>query len=149
HDQYKLMYRALRDGEINGLMKEMRDLNGGGMMPKREVVEGFIKKMDALNTKVAALDNQMFDAWQPLLTEGQAAMPPRIRQARQRQRYNSQQMMTVNGERSVDLSEIMFKLDLTAEQRQNTDATLAVYESKLTTSLSKLYEANSKMMLSM
>src|SRR5689334_22022010 len=42
HEQYKREFRALREGEIADFLKSMRDLNGTGMMPKRDVVEKFL-----------------------------------------------------------------------------------------------------------
>src|SRR5688500_14558642 len=75
HDQYKQEFRALRQGEIATFLKEMRSLQGN-VMPKRDVMETFMKKMDLLNGRVATLDSRMFDQMQTILTDEQMAMMP-------------------------------------------------------------------------
>lgn len=145
HDQYKQEFRALRQGEIAAFLKEMRSFESN-IMPKREVMEAFMKKMDMLNGRIATLDGRLFDHLQTILTDEQMAMMPRVRMARQRARYADNQMMWMTG-RSVDLSEIVRPLDLTPEQQQALDPILSQYEGKLTSSMSKLYDATTGMMM--
>jgi hypothetical protein len=148
HDQYKQDFRALRQGEIATFLKEMRSLQGN-VMPKRDVMETFMKKMDLLNGRIATLDSRMFDQMQTILTDEQMAMMPRVRMARQRARYADNQMMWMTGNRAVDLSEVVAKLQLTDEQMQMNDPTLNQYEGRLTSSMTKLYDATTGMMMKM
>ena len=149
HDQYKQEFRSLREGEIAEFLKEMRSMQGGMVMPKRQVIETFLKKLDHLNNKIAALDNRMFDQMQSTLTEDQMAMMPRVRMARQRTRYTSNQMMWMTGNRAVDLSEVLQDIEVTPERLQTIDPMMGQYEGKLTSSLDKLNEASTTMMLRM
>lgn len=148
HDQYKQEFRALRQGEIANFLKDMRAVSGSNL-PKRETLEAFLKKMDLLTGKIAAMDNRMFDQMQAVMTEDQLAQMPRVRMARQRARYTSNQMMMISGRIPVDLSEIFFELDALAEQQQAVDPVLSPYESKLTSALSKLHDATSNTIMKM
>jgi hypothetical protein len=150
HEQYKREFRALREGEIADFLKSMRDLNGAGTMPKRDVVEKFLKKMESLSRKIEQVDDSLLDQMQTVLTPEQLALMPRVRQARQRDRYMSQQMMAFGGQgTNVDLSQMLYEMDLTAADRTAVDPTMTGYEAKLTQLMGKLYESASKMMMEM
>lgn len=150
HEQYKREFRALREGEIADFLKSMRDLNGAGMMPKRDVVEKFLKKMELLNRKIGQVDDRLFDQMQTVLTPEQLAMMPRVRQVRQRDRYMAQQMMAFGGQgTNVDLSQMLYEMDLAAADRVAVDPAMIGYEGKLTQLMGKLYESATKMMMDM
>jgi len=146
HDQYKQDFRALRKGEIADFLKEMRSMQGN-VVPKRDVVQGFFKKMELLSAKIATLDNRLFDQMQTVLTDEQMAMMPRVRLARQRARFAGNQMMWMGGSRPVDLSEFTDKLELNAELFAQVDPMFSQYETKLTSAMGKLYEASTSVML--
>jgi hypothetical protein len=148
HDQYKRDFRALRQGEIAEFLKDMRAIQGS-VMPRRDVMESFMKRMDLLNGRIATLDSRLFDQLQAILTDEQMAMMPRARMARQRARYAANQMMWMTGNRAVDLSEIVMGMDLSADQKQILDSTLSGYEGRLTSSMAKLYDATSNMIIKM
>lgn len=149
HDQYKQEFRALREGDIAAFLKDMHELQGGGMMPKREVVETFVKKMDVLNGKIVAIDSRYFDQLQAVLTPDQQVMVSRVRQARQRTRYGASEIMMMSGNRPVDLSEILLDLELGPDQLQLADPLMGQYETKLTTSMGKLYDLSINMIIDM
>lgn len=149
HDGYKQEFRALRDGDIASFMNDMRALQGAGM-PRRKETEAFMKKMDDLNEKIASVDNRLFDGLLPVLTDEQGALLPRIRMARERARYEDQQMMTgMFGQRPTDLSLIFRALDLPADVYGPADAVMASYETRLTSELGKLHGSVSRMVLDM
>lgn len=112
HDEYKRDFRTLREGEIATFLDEMRSMQSIGGMPKRETMEAFFKRMEQLEAKIKRRDNRLFDRLQTLLTEEQSAMLPRVRLARERQRYRSQQMMAMMtmGRPMVDLSKTFLEL---------------------------------------
>ncbi len=143
HDQYKREFRMLRDGEISTFLKDMRKLQGNGMMPSRDTMEEFLDRMDKLFKKIELLDNRLFDQLQSILTDEQLAIMPRVRKARQRNRYGEPQMMAFAGARPADISELILDLDLTAEEQAAVDPIAITYESRLTTQMEKLYEATS------
>lgn len=145
HDEYKREFRALREGEIAQFMKDMHALQGSGAMPERDAINSFLKKMDHLSNRIAAIDNRMLDQMQPLLTDEQLALMPRIKLARQRERYRGQQVMMMSGSPLVDLSELMLEIQPTPEAAQAADAVLGPYESKLTTGMSRQMTATTHM----
>ena len=146
HDQYKQDFRALRQGEIAAFMKDMMAMQGN-VMPKREVMESFMKRMDLLQGRIATLDSRLFDQLQTILTDEQMAMMGRVRLARQRARYSANQMMWMTGNRAADLSEIVLGMEIPAEHAAAIDSTLSGYEGRLTSSMAKLYDATSNMIM--
>jgi len=149
HDQYKIQFRALREGDIARFMEEGKEL-GGGMMPQREQVEEMFDKLEQLQTRIRALDERFFTQVQPLLTEAQAAMLPRVRLMRERDRCLTQQMMLMAiGRQFVDVSDIFFSLDLSPDVFAAADPSIALYERRLTAHLRKLSEAGRRMFLDM
>jgi hypothetical protein len=148
HDQYKAEFKTLRDGEIAAFLKELRTMQGN-TMPKREQIKQFVDKMSRLNAKIASIDGRLFDQLQTILTPDQQSKLPRVRQARQRARYSASQMMMMSGAPIVDLSGIMHDLHLPPDQVIAADPVLSQYETKLTSSMGKLYESSGNMFLDM
>src|SRR6185503_5570930 len=148
HDEYKNQFRALREGEITQLMKDMRSMDMG--VPQRKQAEAFLKKMDELNDKIAAVDSRLFDSLMPTLTEAQNALLPRVRMARERARYGDQQMMMgMFGMPPVDVSEIFHDMEVPAEVFEAADAAMASYEARITSEMGKLRDSISHIALDM
>ena len=147
HDQYKREFRELRETEIADFMKSMMNMQGG--MPTRQTVEEMIDRMTKIRKQIELVDSRLFDRMQPMLIDEQLIMLPRVRLARERTRLASQQMMWLAGGAPPDLSAMVFELDLTPEQMQVIDPTLAGYESRLTATMVKMQDATSKMFLAM
>ncbi len=147
HDQYKREFRELRETEIADFMKSMMSMQGG--MPARQAVEEMIDRMTKIRKQIELVDSRLFDRMQPILTDEQLVMLPRVRLVRERTRLASQQMMWMGGGAPPDLSAMVFELDLTPEQMQAIDPTLAGYESRLTATMAKMQDASSKMFLAM
>jgi hypothetical protein len=139
HDEYKRQFRVLRDGEIAAFLKEQQSAQGG--IPRREVVEAALEDLDRLRTKIKALDERLFDRLLPILTDGQQSLVPRIRMARERQRYENPQVAAIFGRGEVDLSEIFLDLDLPPAAIEAADPMIAQYERRLTTLMRKQAKA--------
>jgi len=139
HDEYKRQFRVLRDGEIAAFLNQQQSTQGG--IPKREVVDAALEDLDRLRTKIKALDERFFDRLLPILTEGQQAIVPRIRMARERQRYENPQAAAMFGRGEVDLSEVFLDLDLPPAAIEAADPMIAQYERRLTTLMGKQAKA--------
>ena len=148
HDQYKQEFRALREGEIAEFLEKMREMDGG-TLPQRKAIEDFLKQMNVLSNKIAALDNRFLDQLPPSLTEQQVTMMPRVRMARQRGRMENMQIMWMGGERPLDISVIAFGMELSEADRTAADPMLAQYETRLTSEMEKLYEHSQKTIMGM
>jgi len=139
HDEYKRQFRVLRDGEIAAFLEEQQSAQGG--IPKREAVDAALEDLDRLRTKIKAMDERFFDRLLPILAEGQQAVVPRIRMARERQRYENPQVAAMFGRGEVDLSEIFLDLDLPPAAIEAADPMIAQYERRLTTLMGKQAKA--------
>ncbi len=144
HDHYKNEFRALRETEIAEFLKTMRQMDEGDLMPQRKRLEEFMRQMDVLIRKISTLDNRLFDEIQPVLTEEQLAMMPRVRLARQRNRYDKMQVVWMGGERPVDISEIVAGMDFSDADRAVASDLLGPYESRLTADMEKMYQGSTK-----
>src|SRR5262249_9120391 len=72
------------------------------------------------------------------------------RQARERSRFMAQQMLAMGGQNvNIDLSEILYDMDLSDADRQATDGAMTSYENRLTMLLGKLYKSVTGMMMDM
>ena len=149
HDEYKKEFRRLRDNEIDDFLKSMHSMQSVGMMPDRARVEAFFKKMQRLQGRIKTLDDRLFDQLLPILNEEQLPMLSRVRLARQRQRYTSQQMMPMMGRRPVDLSEVFLETDLPAGVSGDADQVIAAYERHLTTAMRRASDAAGRVNLDM
>jgi hypothetical protein len=145
HDQYKKEFRSLREGEIAAFIKQMEEMEGSASgMPTRKQVESFLKRMQDLNRRIAAIDNALFDQFPTLLTEEQVSMLQRVKQARQRARLSGQRMLWMIGQAPPDLSQIVFDLELSAGDRAAAEPVLAPYESRLTADFTRLSDESTR-----
>ena len=149
HDEYKTAFRKLRKNEIDDFLKEMRASQNTGMMPKRDVIEAMLKKMQRLEARIKSLDDRLFDQLLPTLREEQLPWLDRVRLTRARQRYKSQQMMAMAGGPAVDLSEAFYAVDLPPEVMADADQVIAGYERHLTTAMKRASQATGRMYLDM
>ncbi|MCP3904502.1 MAG: hypothetical protein GY715_12815 [Planctomycetes bacterium] len=147
HDRYKDDFRALRDGEIARFLKETRSMQSAGMMPERKALQEMFDGMEKLQTKIRSLDDRLFDQLQPMLTDDQSSMLPRVRLQRERHRYEGQQMMWFMGRPPTDISTILPDLDLEGEVFEVVDATMSSYERRLTSEVRKLSKSSQRMFL--
>jgi len=149
HDEYKIAFRKLRENEIDDFLKEMRSSQNMGMMPKRDVIEAMLKKMQRLEARIKSLDDRLFDQLLPTLREEQLPWLDRVRLTRARQRYQSQQMMAMAGGPAVDLSEAFHAIDLPPESLADADQVIAGYERQLTAAMKRSSQATGRMYLDM
>lgn len=148
HDEYHKEFRELRDGEIQQFLVQMRNLQGSGM-PSRATVESFFKEMDRLTGRIASLDDRLLNRVQTVLTEEQMGRIHRVRLARERARFTSQQMtgMAFMGSPLVDLSEMVIDIEMSPEERLAIDALMESYESRLTNRMNAIYRSTTTMFL--
>lgn len=146
HDQYKEEFRALREGDIEKFLADARGLQRGGfaaLFRDQKAIQQALKDYETLLNKVRAHDNRLFDAMLSVLTEEQSTLLPRVRQARDRVRYQSglgMLMRFMNPAARVDLTEIALDLDLSAQQAQDLDPLFVSYESGLTSAAKRLHD---------
>lgn len=148
HDEYHKEFRELRDGEIQQFLVQMRSLQGS-VMPSRATIETFFKEMDRLTGRIASLDDRLLNRVQTVLTEEQMGRIHRVRLARERARFSSQQLtgMAFMGSPLVDLSEMVIDIEMSPEERLAIDALMESYESRLTNRLNAIYRSTTTMFL--
>lgn len=147
HEQYKADFKRLREGDIEKFMVKMQSFTPG-RMPQRKQFEDFIDARKQVMDRVESIDNTLFNNLQPLLAEHQLVLLPRVKMARDRERYSMRQMMPMMGG-DVDLSIMVAELDLGAEDRQRIDPILQGYEVRLTRGIKELHDLNQRLWLDM
>ncbi len=147
HDEYRAEFKVLREGEIEEFVNGMRGMQG--MMPERKQFQDFMRKWERVYGRVTQVDDRLFSRMQELLTDEQMHMLPRIRMARERQRYTSMQGMMMMGSQAVDLSEIANELDMAPAERHAIDPALALYEKRLTDGMADMHKSANRMFIDM
>lgn len=158
HDQYKADFSQLRDGDIETFLNESRNMGGGrgggmggmggmGMIFNidRKQLQKTIRDFEEVLSKIKTVDNQLFDQVQTVLTEEQVALLQGVRQARERVRYRSgavQMTIFTNPATQVDVSEIVYDMDLSPQEKQDAGPIVSQYESSLTSAMRKLHEGS-------
>ncbi|MCP3905794.1 MAG: hypothetical protein GY715_19375 [Planctomycetes bacterium] len=145
HDEYRRGFRELREGEIATFLKDQQAVQGG--IPQRDVVEEILERFERIHTKIALLDDGLFDELVPMLSERQLSVVPRLRLQRERDRYQALAAQAALGRRIVGLSGQFRELDLTPEEFEIADATMAGYERRLTSILRKMSKSVMRMQL--
>ena len=143
HNTYRAEFARLRDGEIEAYLQTHGGFGGFSINFDRAAVKEETDELKKLLGKIRAVDRRFFEQMQPLLAEEQLLRLPRIRQAREVQRYRMGLPFlggVTNPSASVDLSTIVEDLDFTPEQRQAIDAVLATYERQLVAAARALHE---------
>lgn len=130
HDAYREQFRAFREGEIDQFIEESQ--NTGAMMPGSEGWEQMKRQRDRIFSRIAAMDDLLFAAIEPILTDEQRALLPRVRMARKRARMLPTASMFVMHNTAADLSELVLEADLTLSERERIDPLLLNYEQRLT-----------------
>ncbi len=149
HDDYKLRFRALREGEIEQFLGAMRGMQEGGMMPRREVVDAFMDKMQRLQDRIRGLDDSFFSELEGLLDDSQRPGVEHLRLARARQRCRAEMSMGMVQGPTLDISRIYWDLDLPADAHANADPMVASYERQLTRRMLAMHEASGNAMRNM
>jgi len=151
HDQYRSDFRQLREGEIERLMSQMRDLQGARTgMPPKEDLEAFVEGMERVSVLIRDVDERFFAQVQVLLDADQQRRLARVRLARERDRLAGQEQFAMMlGGRPADLVEVTESIELSAAARERIDPILAGYESELTTLYREFSKASTRMYLDM
>ena len=152
HAQYKEQFKVVRDGEIEAFMKESRQMSGMGRMPTRDDAEKLFQDSRRILRRIESLDDSFFNQVASVLTEQQAPTLPRLRLARERDRYRSQITSFVgmmNPAANVDLSAMFNDLKLSPEQFEVTDPIVMSYEQRYTKATRDMQEQALTAMLEM
>ncbi|MHC4948287.1 MAG: hypothetical protein ACYTG1_08500 [Planctomycetota bacterium] len=136
HDEYLAEFRVLRDGEIETFMSSAEAIRRGfGFLSDRKTIEDAVREYRRLLGRIERLDERLLDAVQTVLTDGQAAWLPRIRDARRRTRWDSgmaRMAASVNPAAHVELGDLLEEARLTGAERDAVDPLLLAYEPQLT-----------------
>jgi hypothetical protein len=143
HDDYRRRFRELREGEIASFLSDQQAMQGG--IPQRGKVDEILERFERIHTKIALLDNGLFDEIVPMLSDRQQSIIPRLRLLRERDRHATLAQQASFGRRSVDLSGLFLKLDLSPEDFAIADTTMASYERRLTSIMRKQSESMMRM----
>src|SRR5438552_1046175 len=130
HLRYLHDFQELREGEIDELLKTQS--------VRLVMTRAFYHKRKLLEDQIGALDNALFDQMQTVLTDQQNAGMPRLRQARERERWMANKLLQHSPYTLCDLSRVFADLPPTDEELAACDPLLAQYESALTGALSRL-----------
>jgi hypothetical protein len=154
HDQYREEFTRLRETDIEHFLQDARKLQGMGFgaLQQRDDVVKSLRNMESVLGKIKAVDNRLFDQVQTVLSEEQILQLPRVRQARERQRYSSGlTRMTgfMNPATQIDVSVLAMDIDLPPDTLAIVDPLLQSYENTLTGASRKLHDATTKMVLDM
>ena len=151
HEQYRLEFRVLREGDIEQYMQEVGGMWRGGFSSlNRKSIEASIQKLDRLMTRIRLTDDILFDGIQAMLTDEQATQLARVMQTRDRQRYASggtRMARFVNRAARIDLSRLYAAIELTDQEREATDPFVLQYEGRLSADTKALYQATTRMFL--
>lgn len=152
HEEYRESFRALRDSDIDEFLESFQGLRmnfGGSEMGE---IDKAIRELDKVMGKIANVDNRFFEQIQTILTEEQVTRLPRVKKARERQRYRSnliQMVSFTNPSIRIDLSELFEELTLSTQEFELADPLVESYENQLTDSIGDLYEVSTQAMKKM
>ncbi|UCD75673.1 MAG: hypothetical protein JSV91_01915 [Phycisphaerales bacterium] len=147
HNKYRADFARLRDGEIEEYLSTHGGAGNLRITFDRSEVEKDARDLQKLLGRIRSVDERFFDQLLALLTEQQQAMLPRIRQARERARYQSGMSLIgiiINPAARHDLSALMTELDLAPEPGSDLDLVLQQYETRLTASARDLHDVSVK-----
>lgn len=131
HEQYKNRYRELREGPIQDMIDEMREISAGGFeIPTKDMVEDLLKARASTMSKVENVDEELFDQIQTLLRAEQLPKLDRVRRAREREYCQMGIQMSDMGQgyRNLNLVEVVDQLQLSADQEAAIEPAVVEYE---------------------
>ena len=154
HAIYREEFRLLRETDIEKFINESADLMRGGMGAimnvDRQEVKKSLSQLDNLLGRIRAFDEGFFDQLQSILTDEQMQIMPRVRQARERVRYQSgmgRMVSFINPASQVELTEFVDELDLSPQEFEQVDLLMAQYEASLTAAARRLHNSGSTFIL--
>ena len=153
HEQYLAAFRTLREGAIQRVLDEVRDLSAGNTgLPAPEPAEKFLRNLDRVLARIKQADNRLFSEIELVLSEAQWPAMSRVKLTRARKRLRSgivQSGVFLNRGEQVDLSKLYEQLELTPQQRHISDPLIIQHERVLTRRLKDLRGAGNRMLLDM
>ena len=151
HDKYLVEFQKLREGAIEKYLKEVREVNQGGMgsMPTLEAMEELFREGKRVGRRIEAIDNGFFESVALNLEASQVPGLQRARSARARQRYMSNAMVTMGGYGMSTLEKSLWDMGPTPEELVAIDGALKGYEARMTKLGARLEEEGGRTMLNM
>ena len=89
HATYLERFKALREGPIETFLSESNRMMMSASMPDRKTFDRFMQKLDRVESRIRSVDDELFEAIIPLLSEEEVPELLRARQARERIRLMS------------------------------------------------------------
>ena len=134
HAAYREQFRTFNEREIAPWWTSRRN---DSMSPR-----SFYTRERDLAQRIGNLDNRLFDQLQLILSDEQAALLPRIRQARERERLAHDFFVHWGDLKPFDLSEALMDIAVSPEQRQAIDPIILAYEPAMTAKLKAYIDAS-------
>lgn len=150
HNGYLDSFAQLRDRDMQQLLDDVQNLMRDFDFSQRQEVERQVRALNRVMQRVRALDEQLFDEMLEVLTDDQAARLPRVRLMRERARYLTEMTRGIeflNPAVRVDLSAMLYEMNLAPQVMEIVDPVLETYERRLTAASRRVFEATSNMIL--
>lgn len=149
HSRYLEQFSRLRSDEVEEFLEEFRGVRRQLFQPSGfETVDRVTRDHRRLMSRIASLDESLFNQIQTVLSDEQTVLLPRARMARERERYRSDAVRFATSRNPgvrVDLSELTREVELASADRQAVDPVLARYERQLTGELKQMFDVASGM----
>jgi len=148
HESYLEDFKLLREGEIEKFMEATRSMQGN--MPERAQLEEFLNDMNRLQTRIARLDDQLFDRVLPLLRDDQQIPLTRAKMFRARDRMGgdiAQMIGFLIPAAGIDLATMYERLRLSPDELLQIQSLVMEYESKQTKMRREIYDATTRLFL--
>jgi Spy/CpxP family protein refolding chaperone len=143
HETYRAEFADLRDGPMEAYLKAHGGAGNFMMGRDRSVVEDRTNALRDIYVKIRRCDDRFFDQLLTTLSEPQQEQLPRVRSARERERYLSGASLRIfgmGGTMNVELGQLIDELNLSPDASRTVDPLLANYEARLTAAAKDLHE---------
>ncbi|MHC4767622.1 MAG: hypothetical protein ACYTEI_02795 [Planctomycetota bacterium] len=140
YNTYQTAFTTLRRDEIEPFLAQAASVEAedGADRPNPEALARRAKR---IHSRIAALDQRLFDTVDALLADEQRPALARVRWARERRRCRCGESM-LGGDRVVDLSELYDRLVLSPQEQAAAEPVMESYEANLTRRMREIYDAN-------
>ena len=149
HSAYLEQFASFRENEVGDFLDDTRNLRRSLMNPDGGAdISKTTRDHKRLSGRIASMDSALFNQIQTVLSEEQLTNLPRVRMARQRQRYSTDATRFVTGMNPsvrVDLFALIHDLEFSPDDVVAIDVPLRRYESQLTDNLKSLHAETSGM----
>jgi len=151
HETYLAAFTELREREIEKFLSESGSvIRRFWSAPNSREVRSALRDYDRLRGRIKALDAQLFDEIQSLLSDDQVELMPLVRQHRERVRLRTglaRMVTSANAAARVDLSELLAGVDVAPPDRATVEPIVSDYERQLTAATRKLSSEAGRMIV--